>query len=195
MSTFVLTSAWRQSTRLSHLSPTKLATSYFLSTKTSSVTGRIFMQIPKAELAPKTRPRLRDREFLPGSTGEGFPEFLAEPSDSFPHGVRVNTGDQSSISELLGLNPRNARQASELRGWCWTQTQGTEKFWHLLCQCWTWSVHHRVAQWNGVSQDFPQEGIFRLKDRLIMLRHQGILRALLTTPLSHQVYDALSLIQ
>ena len=100
MSTFIFTSARRQSSRLRHISPIKLATSYFLSTKVRSVIGSIFERIPKEELAPKTRPRLRDREFLPGSTGEGFPEFLAEPSDSFPHGVRVNTRDQSSISEL-----------------------------------------------------------------------------------------------
>ncbi|PFX20808.1 hypothetical protein AWC38_SpisGene14732 [Stylophora pistillata] len=100
MSTFVFTSAWRQSSRLCHLSPTKLAATYFLSTKTSPETGSIFERISKEELAPKSKPRLQGREFLPGSTGGGFPEFLAEPSDSFPHGVRVNTGDQSSLSEL-----------------------------------------------------------------------------------------------
>ena len=100
MLTFVSTLAWRQSSRFCHIRPIKHATSNVLSTKTSSVTGSIFERIPKEELAPKTRPRLRDREFLPGSTGEGFPEFLAEPSDSFPVGVRVNTGDKSSLSEL-----------------------------------------------------------------------------------------------
>ena len=100
MSTFVFTLAWRQSSRFCHIRPIKHATSNVLSTKTSSVTGRIFEQIPKEELAPKTRPRLRDREFLPGSTGEGFPEFLAEPSHFFPVGVRVNTRDKSSLSEL-----------------------------------------------------------------------------------------------
>ena len=100
MSTFVFTLAWRQSSRFCHIRPIKHTTSNVLSTKTSSVTGSIFEQIPKEELAPKTRPRVRDREFLPGSTGDGFPEFLAEPSDSFPVGMRVNTGDKSSLLEL-----------------------------------------------------------------------------------------------
>ena len=48
----------------------------------------------------KFKSRLRDRQFLPGSTGGGFPEFLAEPRDSFPLGVRVNNRNQSSLTEL-----------------------------------------------------------------------------------------------
>ena len=100
MSTFVFTLAWRQSSRFCHIRPIKHATSNVLSTKTSSVTGSIFERIPKEELAPTTRPRVRNREFLPGSTGDGFPEYLAEPSDSFPHGVRVKTRDQSSLLEM-----------------------------------------------------------------------------------------------
>ena len=35
-----------------------------------------------------------------GSTGEGFPEFLAEPRESFPHGVLVTNPQQSSLAQL-----------------------------------------------------------------------------------------------
>ncbi|KAL9980626.1 hypothetical protein ACROYT_G009235 [Oculina patagonica] len=34
------------------------------------------------------------------SSDGGFPEFLAEPRDSFPLGVRVNNRNQSSLAEL-----------------------------------------------------------------------------------------------
>ena len=56
----------------------------------STTTGGIFEPIPREELVTKFKSRLRDRQFLPGSSGGGFPEFLAEPRDSFPLGVRVN---------------------------------------------------------------------------------------------------------
>ena len=48
----------------------------------------------------KFKSRLRGRQFLPGSTDGGFPEFLAEPRDSFPLGVRVISSTQSSLAEL-----------------------------------------------------------------------------------------------
>ena len=48
----------------------------------------------------KFKSRLKDRPFMVGSTGEGFPEFLGEPRDSFPHGVFVNNPHQSSLAEL-----------------------------------------------------------------------------------------------
>jgi len=48
----------------------------------------------------KFKSRLKDRPFTVGSTGEGFPEFLGEPRDSFPHGVLVNSPHQSSLAEL-----------------------------------------------------------------------------------------------
>ena len=35
-----------------------------------------------------------------GSTGGGFPEFLGEPTESFPHGVFVNNPHQASLAEL-----------------------------------------------------------------------------------------------
>ena len=100
MSTLVFTSVWRQSSHLWHLRPIRIVPVYFLSSQTSPTTGNIFERLPKEELAPKIRSKLRDREFLPGSTGGGFPEFLASPRDSFPLGVRVNTGNQSSLPEL-----------------------------------------------------------------------------------------------
>ena len=66
----------------------------------STATGDIFEPIPREELITKFKSRLRDRPFLPGSSGGGFPEFLAEPRDSFPLGVRVNNWNQSSLAEL-----------------------------------------------------------------------------------------------
>ena len=89
MKSRVLTSFWR----ISGLPRTAIR---ILSTKT----GDIFEPIPREELVTKFKSRLRDREFLPGSSGGGFPEFLAEPRDSFPLGVRVNNKSQSSLAEL-----------------------------------------------------------------------------------------------
>lgn len=66
----------------------------------SITTSGIFEPIPREELVTKLKSRLRDRQFLPGSSGGGFPEFLAEPRDSFPLGVRVNNRNQSSLAEL-----------------------------------------------------------------------------------------------
>ena len=48
----------------------------------------------------KFKSRLKDRPFTVGSTGEGFPEFLGAPTESFPHGVQVNNPHQSSLAEL-----------------------------------------------------------------------------------------------
>ena len=69
-----------------------------LQTKTTSAS--IFEQLPQEELVAKSKSRLRDRQFLPGSTGGGFPEFLADPRDSFPFGVRVKNSNKSSLAEL-----------------------------------------------------------------------------------------------
>ena len=48
----------------------------------------------------KFKSRLRGRQFLPGSSGSDFPEFLAEPRDSFPLGVKVKNPNPSSLAEL-----------------------------------------------------------------------------------------------
>ena len=65
-----------------------------------TTTGGVFEPMPREELVTKCKSRLRDRQFLPGSSGGGFPEFLAEPRDSFPLAVRVNNRNQSSLAEL-----------------------------------------------------------------------------------------------
>ena len=49
----------------------------------------LFAPIPRQELITKEKARLRDRPFLPGSSDGGFPKFLAEPTESFPHAVQV----------------------------------------------------------------------------------------------------------
>ena len=61
---------------------------------------RIFQLLPREELVTKFKSRLKDRPFTVGSTGEGFPEFLGEPRESFPHGVRVINPHQSSLAQL-----------------------------------------------------------------------------------------------
>lgn len=71
---------------------------YKLSTMTA--VGNLFDPIPREELVTKFKSRLQGRQFLPGSSEGGFPEFLAEPRDSFPLGVRVNNTSQSSLTEL-----------------------------------------------------------------------------------------------
>ena len=54
--------------------------------------------LPREELLMNDKIRLRDRQYLPGSTGGGFPEFLAEPRESFPHGVQIG-GEQSTVRD------------------------------------------------------------------------------------------------
>ena len=66
----------------------------------SSTSTTILQPLPREELVTKFKSRLKDRPFMVGSTGEGFPEFLGEPRDSFPHGVLVNNPHQSSLAEL-----------------------------------------------------------------------------------------------
>ena len=70
------------------------------STQTISASTDIFRPLPREELVTKFRSRLKDRPFMVGSTGEGFPEFLGEPRDSFPHAVLINNPHQSSLAEL-----------------------------------------------------------------------------------------------
>ena len=73
---------------------------HLFSLQTNTTSASIFEQLPGEELVTKSKSRLRDRQFLPGSTGGGFPEFLADPRDSFPSGVRVKNSNQSSLAEL-----------------------------------------------------------------------------------------------
>ena len=63
-------------------------------------TRSIFQPLPKEELVTKFKSRLKDRPFIVGSKGEGFPEFLGEPRESFPHVVQVINPYQSSLAEL-----------------------------------------------------------------------------------------------
>ncbi|KAL9972742.1 hypothetical protein ACROYT_G019107 [Oculina patagonica] len=70
------------------------------STQASPTASSVFQPLPREELVTKFKSRLKDRPFIVGSTGKGFPEFLAEPRESFPHGVQVNNPHQSSLAEL-----------------------------------------------------------------------------------------------
>lgn len=69
-------------------------------TQENPTTRGIFQLLPREELVTKFKSRLKDRPFTIGSTSEGFPEFLGEPRESFPHGVRVVNPHQSSLAQL-----------------------------------------------------------------------------------------------
>ena len=72
----------------------------FASNHVRQSTTNIFEPMPREELVTKFKSRLRDREFTPGSSDGGFPEFLAEPRDSFPLGVRVQNPNHAPLAEL-----------------------------------------------------------------------------------------------
>ena len=74
--------------------------SYSTQQSQENPTTRIFQPLPREELVTKFKSRLKDRPFTVGSTGEGFPEFLGEPRESFPHGLRVINPHQSSLGGL-----------------------------------------------------------------------------------------------
>ena len=59
----------------------------------------IFTSLPREELLLKGKSRLRDRPYLHGSSDGGFPEFLAGPTESFPHAVQVQSDQRCSLSE------------------------------------------------------------------------------------------------
>ena len=69
-------------------------------TQENPITRRIFQLLPREELVTKFKSRLKDGPFTIGSIGEGFPEFLGEPRESFPHGVRIINPHQSSLAQL-----------------------------------------------------------------------------------------------
>jgi len=99
MSTRVLTILSRLSSGLRRLS-SEITIHRSSSQLSSTSTASIFEPIPREELVTKVKSRLRGRQFLPGSSEGGFPEFLAEPRDSFPLSVRVDNSNQSSLTEL-----------------------------------------------------------------------------------------------
>ena len=70
------------------------------STRASPTTTDTFTPLPREEMLTKFKSRIKDRPSMAGSTGEGFPEFLAEPRESFPHGVLVTNPQQSSLAQL-----------------------------------------------------------------------------------------------
>ena len=94
MSTCLMNKSWTLPSSLA--SPSKWRNIRLL----SSAISTLLEPLPRDELVTKFKSRLRGRQFLPGSSGSDFPEFLAEPRDSFPLGVRVKNPDQSSLSDL-----------------------------------------------------------------------------------------------
>ena len=75
--------------------------SYSTQQSQKNPTARSICQpLPREELVTKFKSRLKDRPFTVGSKGEGFPEFLGEPRESFPHGLRIINPYQSSLAEL-----------------------------------------------------------------------------------------------
>lgn len=53
------------------------------------------------EIQPNTPSRLAGKEFLPGSTGDGFPEVLSPPTEAFPHAVRVDNPGLHSMDDCI----------------------------------------------------------------------------------------------
>ena len=75
--------------------------SYIRPSSTQASIQRVsFKPLPIKELTPNLKSRLRDRPFMVGSRGEGFPEYLAEPRESLPHAVFVHNPYQASLAEL-----------------------------------------------------------------------------------------------
>ncbi|XP_068702130.1 dapdiamide synthesis protein DdaC-like [Montipora foliosa] len=72
-----------------------------LSSTQASIQRVNFKPLPIKELMPKLKSRLRDRPFMVGSRGEGFPEYLAEPRGSLPNAVFVHNPCQASLAELV----------------------------------------------------------------------------------------------
>ena len=99
MWTRVQTTFWRFSLCIRRPN-TKIITIHRSSSQISTIVTSIFEPIPREELVTKFKSRLRDRQFLPGSSEGGFPEFLAEPRDSFPLGVCVLNSNQFTLAEL-----------------------------------------------------------------------------------------------
>ena len=97
MSRAVLSTCWRIS---SHLRRPVTRGPVSLPRLRRTGTTSIFELLPREELVTKFKSRLRGRQFLAGASEGGFPEFLAEPRDSFPLGVRVNNSNRSSLKEL-----------------------------------------------------------------------------------------------
>ena len=59
----------------------------------------IFTSLPREELVTKVKSRLREQPYLAGSSDRGYPEFLAGPTESFPHAVQVQSDQRCSLSE------------------------------------------------------------------------------------------------
>lgn len=99
MSARVVSATWRLS---SHFKGPRLSwTSSHVSPRTFRRSlSSFFEPLPKQELVTKFKSRLRGRQFLPGSSGSDFPEFLGEPTGSFPLGVAVKTPNGSSLADL-----------------------------------------------------------------------------------------------
>ena len=57
-----------------------------------------FEYLPREELVIKEKTKVRDRPYLAGSSAGGFPEFLAEPTDSFPHAIQAQTPQERSLN-------------------------------------------------------------------------------------------------
>lgn len=84
-----------RSLRTLRLRPSLLSTTpaYSLATTARELDNAIprFTTLTPTELQPNTPSRLAGKEFLVGSTGDGFPAVLSPPSETFPHAVRVET--------------------------------------------------------------------------------------------------------
>lgn len=67
----------------------------------SNHVGPQLITLTPAEIQPTTPSRLAGKKFLPGSTGEGFPEVLSPPTDTFPHAVKIENSGLDSMEDCV----------------------------------------------------------------------------------------------
>ena len=70
-----------------------------VATGSLSINDGLFTKVPRESLQLKHKPRLAGRKFFPGSVGDGIPEFLASPTESFPHAVTATKPSRLTLKE------------------------------------------------------------------------------------------------
>lgn len=85
------------------LAPLSTSSTCPLTTKAqeSNHVGPRITALAPVEIQPSTPPRLAGKKFLPGSTGDGFPEALSAPTDTFPHAIKIEHSGLESMEDCV----------------------------------------------------------------------------------------------
>lgn len=85
------------------LAPLNTSSTCPLTTKAqeSNHVGPRITALAPVEIQPSTPPRLAGKKFLPGSTGDGFPEALSAPTDTFPHAIKIEHSGLESMEDCV----------------------------------------------------------------------------------------------